>query len=483
MGTMSLAGLASLAARPAGADAPPAPTPLQTRGEGVELRTGVTRALARYVVEARYADVPSAVRKEAQRTLLNWMGCAVGGSRHETLDAAIAALSPFSGPAQASVLGRRVRMDVLHASLMNGISSHVFDFDDTHLKTVIHPAGPVVSGLLALSEFRPMPGADFLHAMILGVEVECRIGNAVYPAHYDRGWHITGTAGVFGAAAACGKALGLTEQQMVWAFGLAATQPVGLREMFGSMTKSFHPGRAAQNGLTAALLASRNFTSTEVGLEGKSGWANVLSTTRNYSEITGHLGMSYEIALNTYKPFACGIVIHPAIDACIQLRNQHTLTAADIERIDLRVHPLVLELTGKKTPQTGLESKFSVYFAAALAVVRGSAGMRDFSDENARDPVIVALRDRVVATVDPAVKEEQVGARITLKDGRVLNHFVEHVVGSLERPMSDAQLEAKFLDLTKGVLPDVQARALMAMCWKVEGLPAAAALAAAAVPA
>ena len=410
------------------------------------------------------------------------MGCAVGGSRHETLDAAIAALAPFSGPPQAAVLGRRERLDVLHASLMNGISSHVFDFDDTHLKTVIHPAGPVVSGLLALAEFRPMTGADFLHALILGVEVECRIGNAVYPAHYDRGWHITGTAGVFGAAAACGRALGLTEQQMVWALGLAATQPVGLREMFGSMTKSFHPGRAAQNGLTAALLAARNFTSTEVGLEGKSGWANVLSTTRNYNEITGHLGMSYEIALNTYKPFACGIVIHPAIDACIQLRTQHKLTAADIARIDLSVHPLVLELTGKKTPQTGLESKFSVYFAAALAIVRGSAGMRDFSDENARDPVIVALRDRVVATVDPAVKEEQVRARVTLKDGRVLNHFVEHVVGSLERPMTDAQLEAKFLDLAKGVLPDVQARALMAMCWKVEGLPAAAALAAAAVP-
>ena len=481
MGTMSLAGLASLAARPASSDL--APVPAQAPAAAAEARTGVTRALARYVVEARYAEVPPAVRKEAQRTLLNWMGCAVGGSRHATLDAAISALAPFSGPPQASVLGRRVRMDVLHASLMNGISSHVFDFDDTHLKTVIHPAGPVVSGLLALAEFRPMTGADFLHAMILGVEVECRIGNAVYPAHYDRGWHITGTAGVFGAAAACGKALGLTEQQMVWALGLAATQPVGLREMFGSMTKSFHPGRAAQNGLTAALLAARNFTSTEVGLEGKSGWANVLSTTRNYAEITDHLGASYEIALNTYKPFACGIVIHPAIDACIQLRNQHQLEAAQIERIDLSVHPLVLELTGKKMPQTGLESKFSVYFAAALAIVRGSAGMRDFSDENARDPVIVALRDRVTATIDPAVKEEQVRARITLEDGRVLNHVVEHVVGSLERPMSDAQLEAKFLDLAKGVLPDAQARALMALCWKVEGLPGAAALAAAAVPA
>ena len=480
MGAMSLAGLGGLAVGPVSAHT--RPVVQQPQGDGGEVRTGVTRTLARYVVEARYADVPAAVRKEAQRTLLNWMGCAVGGSRHETLDAAIAALAPFSGPPQASVLGRRERLDVLHASLMNGISSHVFDYDDTHLKTVIHPAGPVVSGLLALSEFKPMTGADFLHAMILGVEVECRIGNAVYPAHYDRGWHITGTAGVFGAAAACGRALGLTEQQMVWAFGLAATQPVGLREMFGSMTKPFHPGRAAQNGLTAALLAARNFTSTEVGIEGKSGWASVLSTTRNYTEITGNLGKSYEIALNTYKPFACGIVIHPAIDACIQLRTQHRLVAADIARIDLSVHPLVLELTGKKTPQTGLESKFSVYFAAALAIVRGAAGMRDFSDANAKDPAIMALRDRVTATIDPSVQEHQVRARITLSDGRVVSLFVEHVVGSLERPMSDADLEAKALDLMQGVLPDTQARALLDLCWKVEGLPGAAALASAAVP-
>ncbi|MGD9903322.1 MAG: MmgE/PrpD family protein [Vicinamibacterales bacterium] len=486
MGAVSLAGLSGLvpAGAPAAPSAPPAGVPTtQEQGGGSPAATGVTRALARYVVNARWADIPEPVRKEGRRTLLNWMGCAVGGSRHETLDAAIGALAPFSGPAQASVLGRRERLDILHASLMNGISSHVFDFDDTHLKTVIHPAGPVVSSLLALAEHRPQSGADFLHAMILGIEVECRIGNAVYPAHYDRGWHITGTAGVFGSAAACGKALGLSEQQMVWALGLAATQPVGLREMFGSMTKSFHPGRAAQNGLTAALLAAKNFTCTEVGLEGKSGWANVLSTARNYDEITGELGRHYEISLNTYKPFACGIVIHPTIDACITLRNQHQLQAAQIERIELGVHPLVLELTGKKTPQTGLETKFSVYFAAALAIVRGSAGMRDFSDANAQDPVIVGLRDRVTATVDPAVEEHQVKARVTLKDGRTLSHTVEHVVGSLERPMTDADLEGKFLDLAQGVLPDAQARRLLDLCWKVEGLANVAELPKAAVPA
>ena len=477
---VSLAGLAGLSA-----SAATGAVETQEQASATPATSGVdvTRRLAAYIVASKYDDIPPPVRKEAQRTLLNWMGCAVGGSRHETLDAAMAALGPFAGAPQATVIGRRERMDVLHAALMNGISSHVFDFDDTHLKTVIHPAGPVASAILALSEHRPVSGTEFVNALVVGVEVECRIGNAVYPAHYDRGWHITGTAGVFGAAAASGRLLGLDQRQMVWALGLAATQPVGLREMFGSMTKAFHPGRAAQNGLTAALLAAKNFTSTEVGIEGKSGWANVLSTTRDYAQITERLGQSYEISLNTYKPYACGVVIHPAIDACVQLRNEHRLEASQIERIDLAVHPLVLELTGKKAPRTGLEAKFSVYFAAALAIVRGSAGMRDFSDENARDPVIVALRDRVTTTIDPAIKEEQVRARIVLKDGRTLDKRIDHVLGSLERPLTDADLEAKFMALADGVLPAPQARTLMERCWKIETLRRASDVAVAARPA
>jgi len=219
----------------------------RTQSQSPEVQD-VTRLLAAYVVHARADDLPAPVRTEACRTLLNWAGCAVGGAQQATVDIAVRALRPFSGPAQASLLGRPERMDALHAALLNGIRSHVLDFDDTHLKTVIHPAGPVASAILALAETRPVSGRDFLHALVLGAEVECRIGNAVYPAHYDRGWHITGTTGVFRAAAASGRLLGLSEQQMRWAFGLAATQPVGLREMFGTMTKSFHPGRAAQNG-------------------------------------------------------------------------------------------------------------------------------------------------------------------------------------------------------------------------------------------
>src|SRR5262244_2568956 len=261
-----------------------------------EAAKDVTRTLARYIVSAKPSDLPQSTRKEAARTLLNWVGCTLGGSRHETVGVAISAMALFSGPAQASILGRKERLDILNAALINGISSHVLDYDDTHSRNIIHPAGTVISAILALSEHHPVSGSDFVNALVLGVDVECRIGNSVYPKHYDAGWHITGTAGVFGAAAASGKLLGLSEQQMLWALGLAATQPVGLQEMFGSMTKSFHPGRAAQNGLTAALLASKGFTSSEQSLEARRGWFHVMSATTDYAALTDK---SWEILNNS----------------------------------------------------------------------------------------------------------------------------------------------------------------------------------------
>jgi 2-methylcitrate dehydratase PrpD len=442
-----------------------------------EAAINVTRTLARWVTGARPEAVPEAVRREAVRTLLNWVGCALGGSRLETVEMTLAAMQPFSGPAQATILGRAEKLDILNASLVNGISSHALDFDDTHLKTVIHPAGPVASAILALAEYRPVSGRDFLHALVLGVEVECRIGNAVYPEHYDRGWHITGTAGVFGAAAASGRLLGLNELQMVWALGLAATQPVGLKEMFATMTTNFHTGRAAQNGLTAALLAQRGFTSSNQAIEAKAGWANAVSTRHDFNEITRRLGETDEISRNSYKPFATGIVSHPVIDGCLRLREQHKLTLAQVDRVELTVHPLALELNGRRTPATGLESKFSVYFAAAVALADGMAGERQFSDAKVRDAAINAVRDRVSATADPRLAQDQARVAITLKDGRRMEVFVEHAVGSAGNPMPDAALEAKFLDLAEGVLPASQSRRVIELCREVEKLPGAAEIA------
>jgi 2-methylcitrate dehydratase PrpD len=443
----------------------------------------VTRTLARFIVGHRFGDIPEKVRHEAARSFLNWVGCAVGASRHETVERALAALGEFSGPREATVIGRGDRLDIMLAALMNGMTSHTFDFDDTHLKTVIHPSGPVASAILALAERKPVKGDEFLHAFILGVEAECRIGNAVYPSHYDIGWHITATAGVFGAAAAAGRLIGLSEQQMVWALGTAATQSSGLREMFGTMVKPMHPGNAARNGLLAALLASKNFTSAEHGIEGRRGFANVLATERNFAEITEKLGETWEIALNTYKPFACGIVEHPAIDGCIQLRNEHKLKADDIESIALRVHPLVLELTGKRTPQLGLEGKFSVYHSCAVAIIHGAAGEAQYSDEAVRDPGVIALRDRVTAAVDRAMHEDQVQVSIKLKSGKTLEKYVEHAVGSLDRPMSDADLEAKFRGLAQGMLSKSETDKLIRLCWDVAKLNDAGEVARASVPA
>lgn len=431
---------------------------------------GATQRLARYVSTSSPEDLPPAVRQETARTFLNWMGCAVGGSQHETVDIALAALSPFSGPAESNILGRSERLDPLHAALINGISSHVFDFDDTHLRTVIHPAGPVASALVAFSQHQKITGAAFINALAVGIEVECRIGNAVFPAHYDIGWHITGTAGVFGSAAAIGRVLNLDVEHMAWAFGLAATQPVGLREMFGSMTKSFHPGRAAQNGMTAALLAARGYTSSAHGLEAKRGWLNVLSTHHDTAEITEGLGERYEIMANSYKPFACGIVIHPIIDACIQLRNHVEFDASAVHSVALRVHPLVLELTGKTEPRTGLEGKFSVFHAAAIALIEGDGGERQFSDRAVLEQGVIDLRRRVTASIDEALPPDAAQVTITMSDGRVIERHVAHAIGSIARPMTDADLERKFRALAEDVLGEDATRKLMDLCWTVGAL-------------
>ena len=423
---------------------------------------GPTEVLARFARDTRFDAIPAKTLREAHRTFLNWLGCAIGASRHAAVENALAAIRPVQGPPQAAVLGRKDRTDMLHAALLNGITSHTFDFDDTHLKTVIHPAGPVASAILSIAQTQPVSGRDFMAALVVGIEVECRIGNSVYPEHYDVGWHITGTAGVFGSAASCGRLLGLDERQVRWALGIAATQSSGVREMFGSHSKPFHPGNAAKNGLFAAMLARANFTSSEKGIEAPRGFAHVLSTKFDPEEITGGLGQRWEMDLNTYKPYACGIVIHPAIEGCAALSREHKLRAADIERVDLAVHPLVLELTGKRTPRVGLEGKFSVFHSAACAVIFGAAGEAEYSDEVVARPDVIALRDRVDAKVKPGIAEHQCEVRITMKDGRVLEHRVEHVTGSVERPMTDAALDAKFRGLVEPVLGAERATRLIA---------------------
>ena len=431
----------------------------------------VTRILAEFVAGHPSRGWNDGVEREAHRTFLNWAGCAIGAAHHPTLDAALAAVRELAPSAQATILGRSERVDIASAAMLNGISSHTFDFDDTHLKTIIHPAGPVASAALAVAEHYGATGRALIDAIVLGVDVSCRVGNAIYPDHYDRGWHITGSTGMLGAAAACARLLALDAERTTMALGIAASQPIGVREQFGSMTKPFHPGGAARAGLMAALMARHGYTASPRAIEAPRGLAQTYSAKYAWHEITDELGARFEISFNSYKPFACGIVIHPSIDGCVQLRNLHALRAEDIARIDLNVHSLVLELTGKRTPRTGLEAKFSVYHACAAAILFGQAGETEFGDGIVTRPDVIALRDRIHARVDAAIDEAAADVTVTCTDGRTLHLFVPQAIGSLQRPMSEADLARKFHGLVDPALGAARADQLLGQCAQLADAP------------
>lgn len=411
-----------------------------------------TTTLAHWAVNLK--TIPDNTRHAALRSLYNYIGCAIGGSNHPTVAKAHKALAPLFGNPTSSLLGTTLRADMRNAALLNGIASHVHDYDDTHLKTIIHPTGPVASALLAYAEFQgcPLSGDHILIALVAGIEASCKLGLAVWPEHYDIGWHITSTTGAIGAAVAVGKLMHLLESQMAHAIGIAAVHVIGLREMFGSDTKSFHPGQAAASGIMAALLAQQDYTSSEQALEARRGWANVVAGggagARGLDAMLGSLGETWEIEANSFKPFPCGIVCHPAIDAAIQCHQelkQRGVSLGQIKEVSLRVHPLVVELTSKKYPRDGLEGKFSVFHGCAVGLLYGKAGPEQYKDKVVTLPAVTQLRDKVDITADAAIAADEAHLHITLQDERVERHVV-HALGSLEVPMTDEQLEQKFLD-------------------------------------
>ena len=420
-----------------------------------------TAKLAHWAVNLQSSQLPSSVTQAASRSFYNWVGCAIGGSSHPVTIKALTALRPFFGPSTSTLLGRNTtKADAQHAALINGIASHVHDYDDTHLETIIHPTGPVASALLAQAEAldAPTSGREFLLALAVGIEAECKLGLAVWPNHYDIGWHITSTVGSIGAAVAVAKLLRLDEEQMSNAISIAATQVTGLRDQFGSDTKSFHVGRSAQNGLLAALLASHGYTGSAHALEAKRGWVKVVGAgSDRLEEMLGSLGMVWEIEKNSFKPFPCGIVVHPLIDGCIQLHQELTAKSWSaskdtVESVKAKVHPLVLELTGKKTPRDGLEAKFSVYHGGAIGLFLGKAGPAQYEDELVRSEDIVGVRETIDAMADESLAADEADILLTMRDGAVLGKHVKHAVGSVEAPMTDDQLEAKFFDQVVTVL-------------------------------
>lgn len=267
--------------------------------------------------------------------------------------------------------------------------------------------------------------------------------------------------------------MGLNEDQMAHAIGIAAVQVIGLREMFGSDTKSFHPGRAASSGLLAAHLAQSGFTSSDKALEAKRGWANVVAGggTPQLNKLLGTLGQTWEIATNAFKPFPCGIVCHPAIDGAIQC---HELIAAKgqdpgsaVRSVKARVHPLVVELTSKERPKDGLESKFSVFHGCAVGLLFGKAGPAQYEDDVVTSPDVIKIRDKVKIEMDKALAADEVYLTVNLSDGTKIEKHISHAVGSLEVPLTDKQLSTKFVDQVVAVLGEQGAAEASDEAWKI----------------
>ena len=432
--------------------------------------SGVSRELARYSAESRYDSLPAEVRHEGLRSFVNWLGCVLGGSSVPGVGKTLAVLDALSGPREASALGHGRRLDIFGAAFVNGMANSIRGYNDTHLRTVAHPAASVGAALLAMAERRPAPGTEFLHALILGIELQCRIGNILVtpPGRSHFGLSMVGAVGGIGAAVGVAKLLALDEQHSLWALGLAAGQAGGIRETHGTIASHLLSGEAARSGLLSALLAERGCNSSNEVLEGPKGFAQVYATDADPAVALSGLGTQYEILSNTYKPYPCGIVIHPIIDVCLDLVRAHGFAPQEVERVDLTVNPLAVQLTGRKEPPDGLRAGSSLYHWAAAALFHRAAGMAQGTDACVHDPGVVALRGRVVATEDPAVAADAARAAILLTDGRVLHGSVEHARGSAERPLSDDELSEKFLGQADLVMAPEAARALLDRLWRLE---------------
>ncbi len=429
-----------------------------------------TASLARYLATAKADDLPDWTLHEAKRTLLNLLGISLSASVMPAGRVMLEWATAEGAAARASVIGSGLQTSPAHAALVNGYLAHLQDYDDTHFPTVLHPTAPVWPAVLAAAEDTGASGREACAAFVLGAEAACRVAMSVHPQHYDAGWHITGTAGVFGAAAGAGHVLGLSPAQMTHALGAAGTQAGGVREVFGSDAKALHPAKGASNGLQAAQLAKAGFTSADDILGGRRGfWAVLSAEGHSEEQLLGGLGERWELASNGLKPYANGVVSHPIQDAVIQLRNEHGLTAEGVTAIHARVHPLVLELMDRPEPRRGFEGKFSFQHCAAAALVDGAGHDAQFSDERVADPTVAAVRALVSATPDGSVREDEVHVAIALSDGRTVEAHIEHATGSPENPMSDEALEAKYRATATPVIGGERAEKLRAAVWALDG--------------
>lgn len=429
----------------------------------------ITRTLARYAAASRFDALPADVRREGLRAFINFVGCAAGAAREDAVERMLALVSEFDGGPQATVIGRRERLDVLNAALVNSLSSAALSFNDTHYQTVAHPSSPVGAAALAMAERRPVSGADLVHAVILGIELQCRAGMilCVPPAEVSVGLSMQGLVGGIGAAVAAGKLMGLDEDGMCRAIGHAINQAAGLREAHASMGSPFTPGHAARCGVFAALLAEKGYTINDTMLEGVKGFAVTYAQNAQPQAAIDRLGEHFEILSLAYKPYPSGFVTHPVIDVCLDLARRETFDPRDIEKVELQVNPLTIQLCNRPEPKDRAQAFVSFQHWAAVSLSFKAAGVAQVAPAVVADPAIAALRKKVTALGRDDVAREAADVRVTFKDGKTLAARVERCIGAEGAPISDEDLTRKTRGQLQTAYDDATSERIIEQCWRL----------------
>jgi len=436
----------------------------------------ISEKLSKYIYETNYEHLPQSVITLGKMCFLDWLGCTIAASNSVTGHIFLDLIRELGGNKDATIIPYGDKTSVLNAALVNGALSHFLELDDIHKKAMYHPGVPVIPAALAISEREKLSGKELITAIIMGYETGIRIGIAINPSHFWF-WHTTGTAGTFAAAAASGKALKLTKEQLVHALGNAGTQASGLWEFIedGAMTKPLHPGKAAQNGLLASLLAEKGFTGPSRIIEGVRGFGLATSKESNFESIVSNLGSIYHMNTMGFKMHVGCRHTNSPVDGTLELVNKYNLTPRDISKVTIRTYKLATDLVGKTNPKNITEAKFSMIYCVATAIKFRQCGIDEFTEQNLNDSEMKSLLNRINLVIDDSLQEKfpQGYASIveieTTKKEKYIKE-TDYAKGDPENPVDWNDIENKFKKLAGTVLEQNKTEEIISKVKSIENI-------------
>ena len=444
------------------------------RAQTIEL----TRTLAEQASAVTYDALPEPVRALARQCVLDYYGVALAGADDPLAKILLDELAEAGGATQASIIGHKARLPALSAALVNGAIGHALDYDDVNLAMPGHPSVAILPGLIALAEQRRSSGREIIAAFVAGYEIACRIGMALGPGHYDRGFHATGTVGAFGAAAACARLLGLDAEATARALGIAGTQAAGLKSQFGTMCKPFHAGKASQSGLLAARLATRGFSSRPDLVECEQGFALTHGPDFNPEAALATPPNRFHIFANLFKYHAACYLTHGPIECARSLREQHGIAPDQVARMTLSLDRSCDRVCNIPVPTDGLQAKFSLRQNVAMALSGvDTASLGAYSAATATDPALVRLREKLVLDFHEGWPQAAAELEVALTDGRVFKAQHDAGIPSADIAAQGERLAAKFDALADPALGAARSRELRDTIFGLDGLPDLSALA------